>query len=222
MADIFEQIANAIYNGDEAEAERLAHQVIENNISPEDAIKKGGIVGLDRLGQDFEALKVFLPELMIAADAMKSFMEVLKPYLSKGTDSSSGKVVIGCAKGDLHDIGKDLVRTQLAINGFDVIDLGVDVSPNEFIGSAMKNKADIIAISSLLTTSAYYMEEVINNLVEDGIRDKFKIIIGGGPIDANYARKVGADGYAKTAFGAVDVCKELVKRDKIDELIVWE
>lgn len=222
MSEIYGKIAEAIYNGEEEEAKRLAQEVIDTGVDPEEAIKKGGIAGLDKLGEDYEQLIVFLPELMMAADAMKEFIGVLKPYLAKDSDSMPGTVVIGCAKGDLHDIGKDLVGTQLAVNGFNVIDLGVDVTPNEFIKTARSNKADIIAVSSLLTTSAYYMEEMINNLVEDEMRDDFKILVGGGPINAGFAKEIGADAYAKTAFGGVDVCRKLVKMDKVDEVVVGE
>lgn len=222
MSEILGKIAEAIYNGEEDEAKKLAQEVIDTGVDPETAIKQGGIVGLDKLGADYEELIVFLPELMMAADAMKAFIGILKPYLAADSDSTPGTVVIGCAKGDLHDIGKDLVGTQLAVNGFNVIDLGVDVSPNEFVNTARSNNADIIAISSLLTTSAYYMEEMVNNLTEDGMRGDFKVLVGGGPINAGFAKDIGADGYARTAFGGVEVCKKLVKMDKVDEVVVGE
>ncbi len=164
MSEIYKKIADAVYNGDEDAARTLAQEVIDSGVDPEVAIKEGGIAGLDKLGEDYENLLVFLPELMMAADAMKAFIGILKPHLAADSESMPGTVVIGCAKGDLHDIGKDLVGTQLAVNGFNVIDLGVDVSPNEFVDTARSNKADIIAVSSpLLTTSAYYMEEMANN-----------------------------------------------------------
>jgi len=220
--NLYGQIAEAIYAGDEAEAEKLAQAAIEAGVDLEEAIQKGGIAGLDRLSVDYDNLVVFLPELMMAADAMKAFLKVLEPHLAAGRSSDTGTVVIGCAKGDLHDIGKDLVRTQLAVNGFNVVDLGVDVSTNEFIKAAQDNKANIIAISSLLTTSAYYMGEMISNLKEDGIRDQFKIIVGGGPINDVFAESIGADGYSKTAFGAVEVCKKLIKSEPGAKLIVVE
>jgi corrinoid protein of di/trimethylamine methyltransferase len=222
LSQIYERIANAIYDGDEVEVMKLAQEVIDTGVDPEVAIEKGGIAGLDKLGDDFEKLEIFLPELMLAAEAMKSFMGILKPHLKTGSKAAPGTVVLGTVKGDLHDIGKDLVSTQLSVYGFDVIDLGVDVSANEFINTARSRNADIIAASSLLSTSSYYMEEIINNLAEDGMRNDFKVVIGGGPITPQFAKEIGADGYAKTAFGAAAVCKELVQAVEAAEMIIGD
>jgi corrinoid protein of di/trimethylamine methyltransferase len=216
------KISDAVRYGKKDEIEKLAEEVIASGIDPIEAIQKGGIVGLDLLGQGFEDLEVFLPELMMGGETMKILIEKLTPYLEGKTSAFEGKVVIGTVKGDLHDIGKNLVSTQLSINGFNVIDLGVDVSTNKFIEQANEIGADIIAMSSLLTTSAYYMEELINRLEHDNIRSRFKVIVGGGPIDPVWAKKIGSDAYSRTAVGAVKICKELMKLDNIPEMLLGE
>lgn len=222
MEQLFKKIAEAIRYGNKEEIDKLADEVIANKVNPLDAIQKGGIVGLDELGKDFENLEAFLPELMAGGEAMKLLINKLTPYLEEGKSALSGTVVIGTVKGDLHDIGKNLVATTLSVNGFNVIDLGVDVNTNKFIEEAANNNADIVALSSLLTTSAYYMQEFINRLKEDGIRSNYKVIVGGGPIEPEWAKEIGADGYARTAVGAVKVCKELMKSEKIDETIIGD
>ncbi|HHW40640.1 MAG TPA: hypothetical protein GXX19_05740 [Syntrophomonadaceae bacterium] len=222
MGDIFNRISEAVRYGQRDEIEKLADEVIANKINPIDAIQKGGVDGLKKLGDAFENLEAFLPELMAGGEAMKLLINKLTPYLESDKSALEGTVVIGTVKGDLHDIGKNLVATQLAVNGFNVIDLGVDVSNNKFIEEAEANKADIIALSSLLTTSAYYIQEFIERLEKDGLRSKYKIIVGGGPIEPEWAREIGADGYSRTAVGAVKVCKELMKQDKITEIIIGD
>lgn len=222
MEQIFAKIAEAIRYGNQDEIEKLADEVIANKIDPIDAIQKGGVAGLDKLGEDFENLEAFLPELMAGGETMKVLIDKLTPYLEEGKSALVGTVVIGTVKGDLHDIGKNLVATTLSVNGFNVIDLGVDVNNNKFIEEAKANKADIIALSSLLTTSAYYIDEFINRLKEDGLRSNYKVIVGGGPIEPEWAKEIGADGYSRTAVGAVKVCKELMKADQISETIIDE
>ena len=149
-------------------------------------------------------------ELMLGGDCMKALIETCTPYMQGADSAFKGKIVIGCAKGDLHDIGKSLVATQLAVNGYEVVDLGTDVSTNKFIDTAVAENADIIAVSSLLTTSQYYMEELIHRLTNEGKRDKFHIAIGGGPINPDYAEKIGADGYSRTADLAVKMADRLM------------
>ena len=220
--NIFDRITEAVIAGRDDEIVKLADEVIANGIDPVDAIQNGGVRGLDILGQQFENLEVFLPELMVGSEAMKALIDKLTPHLGSGKSAFEGKVVIGTAKGDLHDIGKNLVATTLSVNGFNVIDLGVDVSPKAFIEKAQEHDADIIAMSSLLTTSAYYLEEVINRLEQDNMRKDFKVIVGGGPIRPEYAKKIGADAYARTSAGAVKMCKELMKQEQISETLIAE
>lgn len=220
MEEMLHEIEEAVYDGDDEIIEQLVQKALDIGVVPEDIIQKAGVAALDRLGEDFNNLEVFLPELMLAGDCMKILIAKVNPYLNSDEKAYSGKVVIGCAKGDLHDIGKSLVATQLAVSGFEVIDLGVDVHTNKFIETAEKEKADIIAVSSLLTTSQYYMEELIKRLEEDGKRDQYRIAVGGGPISGEYAKKIGADGYSRTARSAVSMAKKLMKIVPAKELVV--
>lgn len=222
MKQVFAKIAEAIRYGKKEEIEKLADEVIAKKLDPVDAIQKGGVAGLDKLGADFENLEAFLPELMEGGETMKVLINKLTPHLEEGKSALAGTVVIGTVKGDLHDIGKNLVGTTLSVNGFNVIDLGVDVNNNKFIEEAKAHNADIIALSSLLTTSAYYIDEFINRLEEDGLRSNYKVIVGGGPVEPEWAKEIGADGYSRTAVGAVKVCKELMKVDQISETIIEE
>ncbi len=219
MSDILKQIEEAVYEGEDEIIEELVQKALDEGIEPADIIQKGGVVALDRLGKDFNELIVFLPQLMIAGDTMKALIAKLSPYMGEA-NAYKGKVVIGCAKGDLHDIGKSLVATQLSVNGFEVTDIGVDVSNNKFVETAAAVGADIIAVSSLLTTSQYYMEELINRLETDGLRDKYRIVVGGGPISGEYAEKIGADGYSRTANGAVHMCEKLMTLQPKQELVI--
>ncbi|MBS3969571.1 MAG: corrinoid protein [Clostridia bacterium] len=222
MSDLLSRISDAVRWGRKDEIEKLAEEVIANNIDPIEVIQKGGVAGLDSLGQAFEELEAFLPELMMGGETMKILIDKLSPHMENQKSAFAGKVVIGTVKGDLHDIGKNLVATTLSVNGFNVVDLGVDVSTNKFIELATQNDADIIAMSSLLTTSAYYMEELVTRLVKEDMRSKFKVIVGGGPIDPNWAKTIGADAYARTAVGAVKTCKELMKIEKISETLIGD
>lgn len=219
MSDILKQIEEAVYEGEDEIIEELAQKAMDEGISPADIIQKGGVVALERLGNDFNELIVFLPQLMIAGDTMKALISKLNPYMGEAS-AYKGKVVIGCAKGDLHDIGKSLVATQLSVNGFEVTDIGVDVSNNKFIEQAAAMGADIIAVSSLLTTSQYYMEELIKRLEDDGLREKYRVVVGGGPISGEYAEKIGADGYSRTAKGAVHMCEKLMTLKPKQELVI--
>jgi methylmalonyl-CoA mutase cobalamin-binding domain/chain len=220
MSDVLKRIEEAVYNGNESPIVELAKEALKEGLGPQEIIDQGGVTALDRLGTDFDNLEVFLPELMIGGDCMKLLIETLVPYMEKGANAYKGKVVIGCAKGDLHDIGKSLVATQLSVNGFQVVDLGVDVPTNRFIDTAEAEKADILAVSSLLTTSQYYMEDLVKRLEQEGKRGKYRVAVGGGPINADYAKKIGADGYSRTAHSAVKMAERLMKIQPQEELVV--
>ena len=220
MSDVLKRIEEAVYNGQEDDIVKLTQEALDEGLSPQEIIDKGGVAALERLGTDFDNLEVFLPELMIGGDCMKLVIETVMPHMEGGESAFKGKVLIGCAKGDLHDIGKSLVATQLSVNGFEVKDLGVDVPTNKFIDEAASWGADIIAVSSLLTTSQYYMEELIKRLSSDGSREKYRVAVGGGPINAEYAKKIGADGYSRTAHSAVAMAKRLMEIKPQQELIV--
>ena len=219
MADYLTQIEAAVYDGDEDLVVELVQKALDEGVDPEAIIQDGGVAALNRLGDDFNNMMAFLPELMIGGECMKKLIEMCSPHLQGGKSAFKGKIVIGCAKGDLHDIGKSLVATQLSINGYEVVDLGTDVPTNKFIDTAMAEKADIIAVSSLLTTSQYYMEELINRLSHEGKRDLFKVAVGGGPIGPEYAEKIGADGYSRTAALAVKMADRLLDKKSGDPLV---
>ena len=212
--DILLKIKEAVYNGEDEEAVELAEQSLEAGISPTDIIDKGGAAALDQLGQEFDRLEVFLPEVMLGGDAMKALINSVAPHMDAGKSAYKGKVIIGTAKGDLHDIGKSLVGTQLSTHGYDVVDLGVDIPTNKFLEVAKEEGADMIAISALLTTSQYYMEELINRLKDEGRREDYYVIIGGGPISTAYAEKIGADGFARSAQLAVQLTDSIMESDK--------
>lgn len=220
MAEYLSQIEEAVYDGDEDLVVELVEKALAEGVDPEAIIQDGGVAALNRLGDDFNNMVAFLPELMVGGECMKHLIELCSPHLKGGKSAFKGKIVIGCAKGDLHDIGKSLVATQLAINGYQVIDLGTDVPTNKFIDTAMAENADIIAVSSLLTTSQYYMEELITRLVHEGKRDKFRIAVGGGPIGPEYAEKIGADGYSRTAGLSVKMANRLMEHKPGDPLVV--
>jgi methylmalonyl-CoA mutase cobalamin-binding domain/chain len=220
MNNLYNKIADAVYEGDVEKVAALADEVIANKLSLDDAINLGGIVGLERIGKAFDALEAFLPELMLAGEAMQVLLDKFTPYFEKSNKSNAGTVVIGCAQGDLHDIGMNLVATQLGVNGYKVIKLGTDVQVKRFIEQAEEHNADIIAVSSLLTTSAYYQEELINRLKKDGKREKYKVIVGGGPITPDWAKKIGADGYARTANQAVTLCNKLMDGECSETIII--
>lgn len=220
METYFEKIANSIYEGEDESVVELVRQALEAGADPEDIINKGGVAGLERLGQAFDEMEAFLPELMLGGEAMHSLLETVKPYLQNSIEDTGATVVLGCAQGDLHDIGLNLVATQLAVGGFNVINLGTDVSVAKFIQTAKDNNAKIIGVSSLLTTSAYYQEELIKKLEKDNLRDNFKVIVGGGPITPEWTTKIGADGYSRTAAQAVTLCKKLLSESTDTPIIV--
>lgn len=208
MQEIFEKLEQIVYDGDADQAAELAAQAIEAGAAPEDVINCG-VSALDKLGKAFDEMEAFLPELMLGGDAMHALLDVVKPHLAQAGNKNA-TVVVGCAQGDLHDIGLNLVATQLSVGGFNVINLGADVTNAKFIETAKDNDAKIIGVSSLLMTSAYYQDELIKKLERDGLRDQFKVIVGGGPITPEWTRKIGADGYSRTANMAVELCTRLM------------
>ena len=210
MADIIREIFDSVYHGDEDQAVQAARKALAEGVDPGRAIDEGGVAALNQLGEEFDRLEVFLPELMMAGEAMNALIAELAPAFTSKEGRYQGKVVIGTAKGDLHDIGMNLVAIQLSVNKYKVFNLGTDVSVNEYIDKAAEVGADIIAVSSLLTTSAYYQEELIGRLEAEGLRDTYKVIVGGGPITPEWTRKIRADGYARTANLAVKLCNELI------------
>ena len=212
MGNIFEQMELAIIDGDEELCASLAQRTIDESIDPAKAIEKGFAKGMRVLGDRFESGECFLPELLTAEDAMNAAMEILQPKIeqSQAHKEKRGKIVIGTIQGDVHDIGKNIVKLFMSVAGFEVIDVGRDVPVRTFIQTAQKEKADIIAASALMTTTMVYMPELIKQLKELGIRDQFKVMVGGAPVIKSWAMEVGSDGYGLTAKEAVQNALELM------------
>ncbi|MEA4924587.1 MAG: corrinoid protein [Syntrophomonadaceae bacterium] len=213
--EIFRQLSDAVVEMDEDATVTLSHEVIDNDYDAYEAIDQGLSNGMERAGQLFEDEEYFIPELLMCSDAMYAGLDVLKPEIKVNVDAEKYKVVIGVVEGDTHDIGKNLVKIMLETSGFDVIDLGRDILPAQFVEAAKAERAHIIALSTLMTTTMEGMEEVIKILQEQNIRDRFKVIVGGGPISQSFADRIGADGYAVNAAEAVPLARKLVKSNAL-------
>jgi 5-methyltetrahydrofolate--homocysteine methyltransferase len=210
MSSEIEKIFEGILDGNSKLVVEEINLAIEAGIAPGSILNDGMIAAMAQVGKLFEEGEYFVPEMLIAARAMQRGLDVLKPYLSEDDVQSPGKVVIGTVKGDLHDIGKNLVAMMLEGAAFEVIDLGTDVSPERFIEAVKTNNAQIIAMSALLTTTMPNMKTTIEALKAVGIRDQVKVLIGGAPITQSYADQIGADGFAEDASRAVAKAKILL------------
>ncbi len=208
MADMM-AIAKAVENGRKKIVDQLVREALSEGVKAETILNEGLVVGMTNLGEMFKNGEVYVPEVLIAARAMKAGTEILKPLLATENVQSLGTVAIGTVQGDLHDIGKNLVGMMLEGNGFTVVDLGVDVAPEKFV-EAVKNGAQAIGMSALLTTTMPTMALVIEKLKEEGIRDQVKVMIGGAPITQEYADQIGADGYSTDAASAAELAKKLI------------
>ena len=207
MADL-QSLADALIRGDRNKVTELTKQAVAENMPPRDILEKGLIAGMNVIGRRFKANEVYVPEVLIAARAMKAGMEVLGPVLTAAGIKPIGTVVLGTVKGDLHDIGKNLVGMMLTGGGLKVIDIGTDVSPEKFIQACRDNGADVCAMSALLTTTMPAMAEVIKAFKAEGLT--VKTIIGGAPITEAFARDIGADGYSADAASATDLVKAML------------
>ncbi len=207
---LFKELEDAVVEMDEERAVEASNRVVAEGIDAYEAIEKGLAAGMERAGQLFDEEEYFIPELLICSDAMYAGMEVLRPHIRQEDVAEKHKVVIGVVEGDTHDIGKNLVKIMLETSGFDVTDLGRDIPPERFVETAKELNAGIIALSTLMTTTMDGMGEVVRRLNEQGIRDRFKVIVGGGPISQAFADRIGADGYAHNAADAVKLARRLV------------
>ena len=205
-----ERLFQAILNGKSDEAASATKEAVSQKIAPQDLINGQMIRAMGEVGQRFQDGKAFVPQLLMAGRAMKAALELLKPLLAGNASTSLGKVVIGTVKGDLHDIGKNLVASMLEGCGFEVVNIGIDVSADTFIEEVKKNQPDILCMSALLTTTMGYMKEVIDALEAAGIRDQVKVMVGGAPVTQGFADEIGADGYSDNANSAVTVAKQLL------------
>ena len=208
---ILEEISMYLQQGRARNVKKLVEQALEEGLSPHSILEEGLMSGMNIIGQKFKDNEVFVPEVLVSARAMNMGMDALKPYLMQENAKPAGKVVIGTVKGDLHDIGKNLVKLMLESKGFEVIDAGVDVSAEQFVEKAIENDADIISCSALLTTTMLEMRRVVEVAIEKGIRDRVKIMIGGAPVTQKYCTEIGADGYTSDAVSAAEMALELVK-----------
>ena len=208
--DLFLQIANALENGDDQTVSRLTNAALENNAKAGEILDQALIAGMNVISEKFKAREIFLPDVLLAARAMNAGMELLKPFLTQSEQAGIGKIVIGTVKGDLHDIGKNLVGIMLKGAGFEVIDLGKDVSPELFVETAVKEQADVIGLSALLTTTMPVMKDVVALLREKSQTDRIKVIVGGAPASEDFAKEIGAQAYAFDAASAVDRIKQLI------------
>lgn len=205
-----ERFHTLLTQGKMEEIKKLTEEALNHGEPPEAILKDGFIQAMDRIGVRFKSGEIYIPEVLIAARAMHAGMEVLKPILSKSTTRLSKKVAIGTVKGDLHDIGKNLVAMMLEGGGFEVIDLGVDVSAEKFVEAIRTHQPQVLGMSALLTTTVGEMKTTLEAIGKAGLRKKVKTVIGGAPLTARFAREIGADGYAADAASAVDVVTSLV------------
>ncbi len=206
----FEQIAEEVVKGQAPAVKELVQQALSENISAEDILNNGLVVGMNVVSEKFKNNEFFIPEVLVSARAMHAGLDILKPLLAEANVKAKGKVVIGTVKGDLHDIGKNIVGMMLQGAGYEIVDLGADVPKEKFIEFTQKEDAQIVGMSALLTTTMIYMKEVIQALREAGLKDKVKVIIGGAPVTQAYADQIEADGYAPDAASAVDLTKSLL------------
>lgn len=207
------ELYEAILKGNLNQAKLVTAEAIEQHVEPQIVINNYMIKAMEEIGAQFESGKVFVPNLLLSARAMKGALDLLKPLMQGGNDAYIGKVVIGTVKGDLHDIGKNLVASMFEGCGFEVINLGVDVSSEQFIAAAIEHKADLICMSALLTTTMNYMKEVIAAVEASELKGKVKIMIGGAPVNNTFAQVIGADGYTSNANAAVDMAKKLIAKN---------
>jgi corrinoid protein of di/trimethylamine methyltransferase len=210
---MFKAMAQSIIDGESEDAENLAFQAMEMGIDPLEAINKGFVVGVDHVGNLFSCGDAFLPELVMAGEAMKAAINVLEPEMVKqGTQRKMlGTVVLATIEGDIHDIGKTLVGTMLSASGFKVVDLGVDVPVKTLVERARDENADIIGVSALLTTTMVKQRDVVEALQGMGLRSTIKVLVGGAPVTRDWAKEIGADGFSEDSVGAVAVAKELLE-----------
>ena len=205
-----ESLKESVIKGKSADVEKLTNEALTSGIKPQEILKNALIPAMGIVGNKMKNNEFFIPEVLIAAKAMKSSMVILKPLLADKDFGAEGKVLLGTVKGDLHDIGKNLVMMMFEGAGFKVVDLGTDVSPEKFVNAVKFENPDIVGMSALLTTTMPSIKKTLEALKEAGLRNKVKVLVGGAPITQEYANEVGADGYASDAPSAVDIAKKLL------------
>ncbi len=209
--EIFEQIAENVEAGKADDVKSLTEKAVSEKVPAKDILSNGLVKGMLSIGEKFKKNEVYIPEVLIAARAMKAGMAIVKPLLSEADIGAQGKIIVGTVKGDLHDIGKNIVCIMLEGAGYNVVDIGIDVPKEKFLEEIKKEKPDVVGLSALLTTTMTYMKEIADAIHGSDLKDKVKVIIGGAPITQEYADEIGADGYAADAATAVDIVKQLIK-----------
>lgn len=209
MTDL-QLITDTLITGDINALQELVQKALDTGTPAGEILQNGLIVGMDIVGEKMENGDMFIPEVLMAAKAMGVSVEILKPLLAEGESSSAGKVLIGTVKGDLHDIGKNLVAMMMESAGFEVIDLGIDVAPEKFVEAIKENQPVIVGLSALLTTTMPMMQQTVNSILESGMRDTLKIIVGGAPVNQTFADEIGVDGYAPDAGSACKMAKAML------------
>jgi 5-methyltetrahydrofolate--homocysteine methyltransferase len=212
MPELIDEIFNAVLAGDQDTAEAKVRQAVDVPLKPEDILKQGLVAAMREVGDRFERGEYYVPEMLIAARAMQTGLNVLKPQLVEADIQPAGRVVIGTVKGDLHDIGKNLVGMMLEGAGYEIVDLGTDVAPESFAHAVREQNADFVGLSALLTTTMPEMKNTIEALEDLDVRENVRVIIGGAPITQDYADDIGADGYAPDASRAVAMARSLLER----------
>ncbi len=207
---LLEEIAAQVESGDAGAVELLIEKALTEELPPEDILYRGLVKGMNTVSEKFKNNEIFIPEVLVSAKAMNQGLTAIKPLLAAAKVQSKGKVVIGSIQGDLHDIGKNIVGMLLQGAGYEIVDLGADVPVHRFVDTAQKEKADVVGMSSLLTTTMVNMQSVIDGLERTGIRRSVKVIIGGAPVTSAFAEQIGADGYAPDASAAIDLVDGLL------------
>lgn len=208
MTDL-QKLYDAILDGDAKSAVAVTQEALAEGVNPLDLVSKYMVPAMDEVGKRFECEEYFVPELLISARAMKGALELIRPLLAAQGAQPLGRVAIGTVKGDLHDIGKNLVASMLEGGGFEVMDLGADVAPDKFVAAVKDRGANLICLSALLTVTMPAMKTTIDALATAGVRDKVKVLVGGAPVTPQYATEIGADGYGENAIAAVTLARQL-------------
>jgi 5-methyltetrahydrofolate--homocysteine methyltransferase len=212
MSENLSEITSLLIEGNFGSMAEVTVEALDSGIPAIDILNQGLMPGMDHIGVEFKAGRVFVPEVLRSAKAMQKSMDIIRPILAETGAKPAGKIVLGTVKGDLHDIGKNLVGMMCEGAGFEVIDLGRNIEPQEFVEEIIKLEPDIVGLSALLTTTMIFMDRTIQALKEAGIRDKVIILVGGAPVNQDFAEEIGADGYASSAVEAVDLAKSLIKK----------
>jgi corrinoid protein of di/trimethylamine methyltransferase len=206
----FKPLYDAILNGDAKNAKSVTEQALAAGADPMTLVQDGMVPAMGEVGKRFECNEYFVPELLLSARAMKVALELMRPLLLAGGARSAGRVVIGTVRGDLHDIGKNLVSVMLEGSGYEVIDLGVNVTPEQFVAAVKEKSAQIVALSALLTTTMRSMKETVEALQQAGVRQQVKVLVGGAPITQRFATEIGADGYSETAANVAGLARQVL------------